>query len=307
MTTKTTQKPNLFLVGAAKAGTTSLAAYLGSHTEIYLSPIKEPNHFNTEVDLGLIREDHRRNTYIDFNSYFSKSKLENIHIAFVQHRENYLNLFREVEQQRYLMEASTGYLYSPVAAQNIHAFNSEAKIIIILRHPVERAISHYMMDAARGNVKLEKSLNTIRDDHNATKQGYCITNLYIELSLYYAQVRRFLDTFQPENVLVLNFDTLRKSPTLVLQQVASFLELRYDFAEENKVLNQTGASRFGSVRKHFRGVKHLLPHFLVQSVKNVDNILAKPLDKQQLQPGTEDYIKNMVMQDWENLTKELKF
>lgn len=299
-------KPNLFLVGAAKAGTTSLAAYLSEHPQVLLSPIKEPNHFNTEVDLNKIRQEHRINTHIDFQSYFAKPKLQNLHIAFVQNRDYYLSLFREAIDEKYLMDASTGYLYSPFAAQKIHEFNPDAKTIIILRDPVDRAISHYMMDAARGLVELEMSLNTMRSDFESSKKGYCVTNLYIDLSLYYNQVKRYLEFFPSENVLILSFEKLKSSPSIFFDRVTNFLQIEGKPIVENQIHNKTGTSPLRGVKKHLKGLKQVLPQSLVVKLKSIDALLSKPLDKNKLQQGTEGYIRSIVEEDWLKTQQEFK-
>ena len=68
-------KPNLFIVGAAKAGTTALVHYLNQHPIIYFSPIKEPHHFSTDIKWEDFREDHKKNTFVDFNKYFKQKVL----------------------------------------------------------------------------------------------------------------------------------------------------------------------------------------------------------------------------------------
>src|SRR6202044_1854761 len=105
-------KPNFFILGAPKCGTTSLAAWLAGHPEIYLSPTKEPHFFNT---------DHRRLT----NSL-----------------ESYEQLFAATDQRhRAVGEASVWYLASSTAAANILNYSPEAKFIVMLRDPTEMASS----------------------------------------------------------------------------------------------------------------------------------------------------------------------
>ena len=298
-------KPNLFLVGAAKAGTTSIAEYLAKHPKIFLCPIKEPNHFNREVDLGSIRKDHLKNTWVDWKQYFTQSPLEKKHIAFVKEDCDYFELFRESAGEDYLLDASTGYLFSPIAAYEINKFNSDAKIIIMLRDPIERTISHFMMDAARGNVSLAKSLDIIKQDYEQANKGYCVSNLYIDLSLYYEQLTRYLDVFTRDNILILWHDELRNNSGSALQRLTEFLGIsEFRFADEpQEVHNKT---KFSPLRqmKQMRRVKQYIPNALVGWLKKVDNRLAKSPDLEKLQSGTHEYIQKQVMDDWEK-TKQL--
>ena len=65
--------PNFFIVGAAKSETTSLYNYLSEHPEIYMSPIKEPNFFGTDIDPTQFREDYKK-TLLDLEGYFTRKK-----------------------------------------------------------------------------------------------------------------------------------------------------------------------------------------------------------------------------------------
>ena len=127
------KKPNFFIVGAPKAGTTSLYAYLSMHPEVFMpSTIKEPDYFSHKAILAQ-------------NLYYNTTHVTNL--------EEYLDLFSLANGEKAIGEASVSYLYYQEAARNLYDFNPEARIIIILREPVERAFSHYLMDARLGLIK----------------------------------------------------------------------------------------------------------------------------------------------------------
>ena len=189
------KKPNLFIVGAAKAGTTSIYKYLSEHPDIYMSPIKEPNFFGSDISWEDFRHDYKINTQLDFDKYFSKKKLIHKHIAFIEDINLYMKLFRNGEDFKILGEASTSYLYSKLAAKEIYKFNPTAKIIIILRDPLERTISHYLMDYSSKKYKTKNILEDLKKDFYSSKKGYGITNLYIDLSLYSEQILRYIKIF----------------------------------------------------------------------------------------------------------------
>ena len=108
-------KPNLFIVGAAKAGTTTLYSYLEKHTQVYMPKdelYKEPAFFSTKGEkMGY---------------------------------EKYIDIFKSsTDRHKYIGESSTAYLTDSSSAQNLYDYNQGSKIIIILRNPVNRAYSLY--------------------------------------------------------------------------------------------------------------------------------------------------------------------
>ena len=109
------KKPNFFIVGAPKCGTTSMNAYLKQHPDIFVPERKELHYFGS--DLAFQRD----------------SFLEE---AYSKHFENW-------EDQKVGGEASAWYLYSERAAEEIHQFNSDAKIIIMLRNPADMVHAHH--------------------------------------------------------------------------------------------------------------------------------------------------------------------
>ncbi len=116
-------KPNFFLIGASKAGTTSLAQALGEHPSIFVTDPKEPNFFNRFDDSGEIDSESLR---------------------------HYLQLYKAVGSESAIGEASVSYLPSKKAAQHIYTFNPKSKILISLRNPVQRIRSLYEMYVRHG-------------------------------------------------------------------------------------------------------------------------------------------------------------
>ncbi|MBK9638978.1 MAG: sulfotransferase [Bacteroidetes bacterium] len=178
-----TKRPNFFIVGAAKAGTTSLYQYLSQHPEVYMSPIKEPNYFSTEIKFEEVRtEVKERIRLLKINSFLKGNMRKPIHRAFINDIKQYESLFRFVGNQKAIGEASASYLYSPYAAKAIQEYNSEAKIIIILRNPIQRIYSHYLMDRRMGitNLPFEEALEAEKS-YQPRQWSYI---LYLELGEY---------------------------------------------------------------------------------------------------------------------------
>jgi hypothetical protein len=194
--------PNFFLVGAAKAGTTSIYAYLSEHPQVFFPAIKEP-HFFTQV---------RPSPELQFL------------IEAVSKRSAYLRLYASASGRQVIGDASPSYLWHPKVPERIRAKVPQAKIAIILRDPVERAYSHYLMDYREG-AQSRPFFEALLNDMNSPNKGWGVSYLYYELGLYAEQVERYFDTFKPERVKVLMFEDFRRNPRAVLHELADFLEL----------------------------------------------------------------------------------
>ena len=140
--------PNFFIIGVPKAGTTSLFHYLDQHPQIYLSPIKEPTFFAaSDLLSGGLREHVVRRMERDRSSlqaHLNGPMSERFHDRLVSEWADYLQLFRNVQSETATGEASASYFYLPSAARAIRACVPDAKLIVILRHPAERAFSQYL-------------------------------------------------------------------------------------------------------------------------------------------------------------------
>jgi hypothetical protein len=294
------KKPNLFIVGAAKAGTTSVYNYLNSHPEIFMSPIKEPNFFGSDIQWKKFREDYKHNTELDFDEYFSKEILEEKHIAFVENKNHYMSLFRNSEVFKIRGEVSTSYLYSSLAAKEIYEFNPNAKIIIILREPVERTVSHYLMDYARGNQKVYNILNDLKTDFTASHKGWGISNLYIDLSLYQEQIQRYMDIFPKEQIILLDYEDLKKDPNRFMAEIFKFINVKDWKINSKQSFNATQQPKNSIVRRASL-LKGILPKKLLKILRANKTLFYKPVSKNIVTQESLEYIKNIVEEDWEKV------
>ena len=171
--------PNFFIVGAPRAGTTSLYFYLKQVPEVYLSPVKEPNYFSIRV----IPADH--------------------YLLPIRNKSNYLRLFEGVKDEIAIGEASPSYLEDPEAPKLIHQVAPHAKIIILLRDPVERAFSHYLMMVSQGYEKLSfrEAIEQI-----LSKKSRGEFRHYLTPGLYSEQIKRYINIFGNEKVKILIFE-----------------------------------------------------------------------------------------------------
>ncbi len=185
--------PNFLIVGAQKAGTTSLFDILNQHSQIFIPPEKELHFFDyeTEVNKGL---------------------------------EYYASYFRAAGIAKAIGEASPSYLFYPEVAPRIcKLLGNEVKIIILLRNPAERAFSHYKMMYAEGHEKrsIKEAISANRKSLASGINFDRITS-YLDRSLYAFQLKNYFDHFPKENIKVILFEEdfveNRKATIAELQQ-----------------------------------------------------------------------------------------
>jgi hypothetical protein len=196
------RKPDFFILGAGKSGTTSLYYYLAQHPEIFMSPVKEPSFF---CDLFQV----------------------------VKNPIEYLALFQGATTQKRIGEASHVHLSCPRTAPVLRAFFPDARFVLIMRNPVDRAYSLYNFMAICGFEwipSFEKALkceetrasDPVFEKHNPQ---YLYNYLYFRSGLYGEQIERYLQWFERDRFLFLTLDELHSAPQSVLQRIWAFLEV----------------------------------------------------------------------------------
>jgi hypothetical protein len=235
--TVVTKAPNFFVCGTVKAGTTSLYNYLQQHPEVYMSPIKEPHHFATDLRVSEFNPFYAKNLKTDITEDLAGDLADiNMIAAIVQSRPQYLELFRDVKDEKAIGEVSTSYMYSAAAANEIFKYNPKAKIILSLRNPISRAYSHYLMNYRSGAVRGQFHDELVADINRQPK-GWGLSRLYLDHGYYYQQVKRYFDLFPREQILVLIFDELSKNPDAVMKKVYDFLGVSSDFKSQTDVIH----------------------------------------------------------------------
>jgi len=273
------KKVNIFLLGSRKSGTTSLANFLDSHDEISLSKIKESN-------------------YWDSNAIERTKSLEEYHALFDWSVRNQL-------------DASTGYTSFPICEENIpkniFEYNPKAKLIYIVRHPMERIISHYKMSFERGD--LQCSLKIAIHDHE----------LLLACGKYFSQLQRFLNFFPKNQLLVLKSNQLNNQKTQ--DQLTEFLGLENKFVisiqKDNAANSDYRMPRKADAilnSKMIAFLKILFPKSIIHWVKqmvfnSVNSKLDVTLDKETIEFLKDelysdiDQLRNIVdfdLDDWKN-------
>lgn len=211
--------PNFIIVGAQKAGTTSLYEYLKIQPKVFMSKLKEPG-------------------------YFRSYKPSNVIPLPIQNKEKYLELFRNVNDEIAIGEASGVYLDDPETPKLIHDTIPECKIIIMLRDPIERTYSTYFQ-TIRSEVEAQSFGESIRRDYKNLQKGQWGTPL-IRASFYSEKVKRYLDTFGSKQVKVIISEEFFKDAKGIVKDVLKFLGINefHEFDDSPKNFYQEIKSPF---------------------------------------------------------------
>ena len=199
-----TRWPNFFIVGAPRTATTSRYMHLQGHPDIFMPAFKEPHFFSDIDEEG------------ECATSFVKS------LAPFQSQQAYLELFAAAGTKPAVGEASAGYRYDKLAPSRIDEQVPDAKIIIILRDPVQRAYSHYLL-LAQGELKGKPFYKAPVEDSRRTSKTRGPSYLLIEYGLYYEAVSRYLETFGAERVHISLYDDFVSDTAGAVEDVCVFL------------------------------------------------------------------------------------
>ena len=179
--------PNFFIIGAMKSGTTALYYYLEQHPEIYMSPVKEPNFFCSQ------EQRNGADSVTDIGTY--------------QH------LFRDVLGQIAIGEASHCYLYDPRAAAEIRRCVPDAKLIAILRNPIDRAYSHFLHMVRTGLEPLGDFAQALHEEEAGAYKERIFQD-YVGRGFYYSQLKRYFGTFDRKQIRFISYEDLSDAPSV---------------------------------------------------------------------------------------------
>ena len=274
--------PNFFIIGAIRGGTTSLYEYLKDIPSVYMSAIKEPGYFSKSVDATLLLTEPIRS------------------------KEKYLKLFENVQNETAIGEASPTYLWDPQAAKLIHQQVPDARIIMILRDPVERAFSHYLMLIGNGSIDssfeqiIDQSVQLPHDDFSGR---------IINAGFYSEQVSRYLELFPRENIKIFIFEEFIKDTKKSVQEVLDFLKVDTTIPDDVKIVDNTFDLPVGNVSKHFirnkilrAAVRELMPG---DSAANLRKIFKKRSEKPPLSSSDKKFVEDIYREDVKKLEKIL--
>jgi hypothetical protein len=198
--------PDFMVIGAAKSGTSSFYDYLCRHPKIYMPPLKEPQFFSNDS-------------------------------VFARGPDWYKNLFIAANEDQLVGEASTTYSRWPHTMDSpelIHRAIPNAKFIYIMRHPIDRAFSHYVHHMRAGiTMTFEEALRK--------------NSIYVDCSMYITQIERYLQYFPRDQFLFLFQTELQENPSELFKKVLSFLKVE-----------QIDLTASGIVKRNVGGPDHFI-------------------------------------------------
>lgn len=265
-------KPNFFIVGTPKSGTTSLFNYLEEHPEIFVPTIKEPHFFS----------------HPEVASTYYKTTL-------IGEMDKYNALYEDGKGYKVIGDFSSSYLFNERSAAKIKSFNPEAKIIVILRNPTKRAVSHYMMDYSQGyiNATLMEVITNKKKHPDFYKQ-------YMEIGFYESQLTQYYKEFPKKQVLVLLSDQLFSETEKTVTEIFDFLGVNASFKPDyDKIYNQFKEPRFKAIRKlkNSRMVKWVFDR-LPGRLKNIATKVAFDENKEKPNFDKEEaFLNNLYLND----------
>ncbi|MCM1981522.1 sulfotransferase family protein [Lyngbya confervoides] len=204
--TRSTQiLPNFLIIGAAKAGTTSLYDYLSQHPQVFMSPLKEPKYFALEGEP------------LNF-----QGPSQIINHTSVNSLAEYCQLFSGVRQEQAIGEASPLYLFSEQAARRIRQRLPQVKLIAILRNPVDRAFSSYSHLLREGfeTLEFEAALDA---EPERIRQRWAPLWYYQAKGFYARQLSPYFEEFPPEQIKIYLFEDFCQDTLGVVQEIYQFI------------------------------------------------------------------------------------
>jgi hypothetical protein len=245
--TRETSLPNFLVIGAMKAGTTTLHTWLDQHPDIAMSTIKEIGYF---VSRRTDRDSAWYSRHFDGRAPFRG-------------------------------ESTTSYTKFPQRAgvpARMHALVPDARLVYLLRDPVERTVSHYLHAVQRGRESrsLGEALAVLED------------NLYVDPSRYHLQLEQYWPYYPQERILLLTTEELHRSPQAALTRVTTFLGARqYDFdtdRHENVSSRRGRASAIGRLIESYpaKRLGRRLPRSAVRLAKGLNVSLSHRISRPEL-------------------------
>ena len=203
------KNPNLFIVGAPKSGTTFLYHYLKQHPDIYFPNFKEPHFFGSD----LIRRNGAYNLSLD----------------------EYQDLFKT--DKKIIGEASTFYIFSKDAPEEIYNFNPKAKIIIMLRDLVDLVHSLHSQFVFSGDEVIEDFTQALELEDSRLSGNRIPNQTTVVNKLFYTSnilslprsIQSFIRYFGRENIKFIDLDDIKKNPKKVYFETLEFLNIDSNF------------------------------------------------------------------------------
>jgi hypothetical protein len=211
--------PNLFVIGAAKSGTTSLHHYLAQHPDVFMSPVKEPNFFAFQGELPTFAGPSRPP-----RDSFERDRLRRERYGYsIVRRPEYERLFTQAGGRKVRGEVSPAYLYFDGVARRIRDAVPTARILAVLRNPVDRAYSKFLQMRRDGAEPLDDFRAAVAAEPRRKRENWSPTWLYLDRGFYCRQLKVYFELFDRARIRVLLHDDLRRDPERCLSAIFTFV------------------------------------------------------------------------------------
>jgi Sulfotransferase domain len=233
--------PDFFVAGVPKAGTTALHAALAGHPGLYLSAVKEPKFFLTDGPPPTQGGPGDAKTYREH----------------VWRRADYEGLFAAAPAGALRGESTPFYLYSAAAQERIRGLIPHARLIVVLRDPVERAHSNWTHLWSAGLDPIPDFVAACAAEDRRVAAGWADFWHYTRLGMYGRQLEHLYSVFPRDQVLVFRYRAMITEPGLVLDQVCAFLGVRpgllTELPRENVTAHPPETARHRALGRLLRG------------------------------------------------------
>jgi Sulfotransferase domain len=281
-------KPGFFIVGAPRCGTTALSKFLGEHPEIFMAPKKGMHMFSKDLA-------------------FISSTTTNM--------ETYLDEFEEAGE-KLAGEASVWQIYSEQAPALIDKFNPTAKIIIMIRNPLDMVYSLHsrmVLDNVETQNDFEKAISLENERKKDVSPPYYGPRFrpvfYREAAKYNIHVKRYLDHFGADRVMVIVHDDLRTDPASVYKNTLAFLGVDDTFTpvfnEVNPNTNQRSALLAKIIRNMpgpVRKLKRVLMPNTASIAGKLETINKKQIERKKMAPEIRKSLSEEFVKDVQDLS-----
>jgi len=234
--------------------------------------------------------------------YFSKIDPSVMYPPPIRDKKKYLALFQNVKNEQVVGEASTSYLWDTSSPKLIHDVIQRAKIIIILRDPIERAFSHFLLRKSHG--KTYSFSEAIKDSLNAGEDYY--RGELINGGYYAVQTKRYLTTFGSENVLVLIFEEFFNEPKTSAKDVLNFLDIDAETVDNRELVHNFLTQPRGKIATSIlqnKFLRKLGRDYVSESTADVfvRRILGKKIAKPKMLENDREFLKKIYKNDVKDL------
>ena len=203
--------PNFFVIGAASSGTTSLYHYLKQHPQVFMSPVKEPHFFSFA------------------GKEFGPTTIEGYRERKIDSLEMYQALFQEVSGEIAIGEVSPSYLYTPGTPEHIRQSVPNAKLIAILRNPVDRAYSNYMRCVRQDLEPIIDFAEALRQEPIRIQNNWSPKWFYKWKGFYYEQLKRYFEVFEKDQIVACLYEDLSNGSVNLMSNLFRFLGVASTF------------------------------------------------------------------------------